>query len=154
MIQRSSEGLALAWARFFCILMKYQCSKSLIPAMFLVQLKPRAISSSLGSRLRSSFVPVWGIMSLHSALHSFIKQPSNLPRRDSSLLRSREGAFPSLAFFRGFVPGLNHFEKNVQTQSPFAHKAVVHSIFAVQPDITHDMSPPATPGFEFIARPI
>lgn len=63
--------------------------------------------------------------------------------------------FPSLAFVRSFLyPGLNPYEKHLRTHSPFAHKAVVHSLFTVQLDVTHDIPRPATLGFEFIAGPV
>ncbi|KAJ5692362.1 hypothetical protein N7462_001785 [Penicillium macrosclerotiorum] len=52
------------------------------------------------------------------------------------------------------IPLYIEVEKHLRNKSPFAHKALVHSIRTVQPDATQHMPRPTSPGFEFIAGPI
>lgn len=48
----------------------------------------------------------------------------------------------------------NPLSKHLRTQSPFAHRALMHCIRAIQPDAAHDMPQTFSSGFEFIAGPV
>ncbi|KXG46106.1 Guanine-nucleotide dissociation stimulator CDC25 [Penicillium griseofulvum] len=65
------------------------------------------------------------------------------------ILRDHLSAYP------GDIPLYTEVEKHLRSRSPFAHRALVHCLLAVQTGGPHhDMSKPHTAGFEFIAGPI
>ncbi|KAF3390480.1 hypothetical protein F1880_009165 [Penicillium rolfsii] len=62
--------------------------------------------------------------------------------------------FNHLQFYPEEIPLYIEVEKDLRTQSPFAHRALMHCIRTLQPDAAQDLPQTLTPGFEFIAGPV
>ncbi|CAG8043419.1 unnamed protein product [Penicillium salamii] len=52
------------------------------------------------------------------------------------------------------VPLYTEVEKHLRSRSPFAHRALLHSLMAVKPGGSRDIPRPNATGFQFIAGPI
>jgi hypothetical protein len=89
----------------------------------------------------------------HTVLYNYLYNHLQTYPEEIPLYVEAEKVSPTLSLST-LTRDSNFLQKHLRTKSPFAHRALMHCIRILQPELACDMPQAFTPGLEFIAGPV